>query len=409
MSNPDQRIVYFDNNATTAVDPQVAAAMAHMSTVLYGNPSSLHYFATVAREAVDGARKQLGRLLGCRSAELVFTSGATEAITTAFASALEGIDAPTVVTTAVEHPAVLRNAEYWFERGVSERRVAVDGDGRLDMMGFREALADGPALAAVMVANNETGVLFPVQEIADLCREAGVPLLLDASQAVGKIPLSVRALKPDYLALSAHKFHGPKGVGALYVRRGARFRSIVHGGGQEKDRRSGTENVAGIVGLGAAAELASQRLASGEWERVAALRDALESRVLAELPETRVNGARDQRLPNTSNLSFKHASGEAILQHLDELGVAASSSSACSSNEQEPSHVLRAMATPESHIHGSMRIGLSVHSTDDEISYLLAQLPRVIERARAASPFVGTDQADAYVESAAHSGQLYCE
>jgi len=405
----EQRIVYFDNNATSQVDERAITAMVGMLRDTYGNPSSLHHFAERAKEAREQARQSVATLLGCRRAEVIFTSGATEAIATAFHGALNGLEGAHFVTTTVEHPAVLSNAEVWRERGCRETRVGVNEHGELDLEAFEAALADGADFAAVMVANNETGVLFPVGDIARLCKEHGVSLLLDASQAVGKIPFDIKSLKPDYVALSGHKFNAPKGVGALYLKRGGRFSPLFPGGGQERNRRSGTENMPGIVALGVAASIAGARLEAGEMDRVAELRDYLESEILQRFPEARVNGKRDSRLPNTSNLSFKHASGEAILQHLDELGIAASSSSACSSNEQEPSHVLRAMRVPESHIHGSVRIGLGAHNTRSEIDYLLEHLPRVIPAARAASPFVGTSQGDDYFEGNARTGERYCE
>ncbi|MCA9562435.1 MAG: aminotransferase class V-fold PLP-dependent enzyme [Myxococcales bacterium] len=401
-------LIYLDNNATTMAAPEVVSAMTEMLSTHYGNPSSLHHFARVAGAAVKHARTQLADLLGCRSAELLFTSGSTEAITTAFASAMSAKPGGHIVTTAVEHPAVLRNAEKYESSGSRLTLVPVDDGGQLSAEQFIAALSEDTALAAVMVANNETGVVFPVEAIVEACRARKIPVLLDASQAAGKLPLDIKALKPDYVAVSAHKFHGPKGIGALYLRRGAPFEPLLIGGGQERSRRSGTENVPAIVAMGVAAQLAKQRLESGEMERLRILRDKLEAGILATLPNARVNG-RGERLPNTLNVSFVHASGEAILQHLDELGIAASSSSACSSNEQEPSHVLRAMRVPESHIHGSMRVGLSAYTTDDEVDYLLSVLPRVIEQARAASPFVGNDLADDYVESSRKDDPLYCD
>ena len=405
----EQRIVYFDNNATSQVDEQAIAAMVDMVRETYGNPSSLHHFAERAKHAREEARQSVAALLGCRKAEIIFTSGATEAIATAFHGALNGLDAAHFVTTAVEHPAVLSNAELWRERGCRETRVGVNELGELDMEAFEAAIRDGASFAAVMVANNETGVLFPVRAVSSLCKEHGVSLLLDASQAVGKIPFDIKSLKPDYVALSGHKFNAPKGVGALYLKRGARFSPLFPGGGQERNRRSGTENMPGIVALGVAAKVARERLGAGKMAEVAELRDYLESEVTRRFPEARINGQPDFRLPNTSNLSFKHASGEAILQHLDELGIAASSSSACSSNEQEPSHVLRAMRVPESHIHGSVRIGLGPNNTRSEVDFLLEHLPRVIAAARAASPFLGTAQGDDYFEGDTRPGDRYCE
>jgi cysteine desulfurase len=405
-----ERIIYLDNNATTIAAPEVVQAVSAMLADHYANPSSIHHFAETAAEAIKISRALLGRLLDCRSAELVFTSGATESIATAFHSALSGRDSGRIVATTVEHPAVLENVRRWSNRGFQAQLVGVDEQGRLELSDVEAALGPDTILAAFMIANNETGVLFPIAEIVAICRERGIPVLLDACQSVGKVPLSIRRLKPDYLALSAHKFHGPKGVGALYVRRGAAYEPLLPGGGQERARRSGTENVPGIVGLGVAAQLAQHHLETGSMDRIATLRDSMEARILDLIPDARINGDHTRRIPNTSNISFEHASGEALLQHLDELGIAASSSSACASNEQEPSHVLRAMRVPESHIHGSMRIGLSTYTTQDEIDTLIGHLPRLIELARAASPFVGSDIGSDFVGEAGEAGdpKTYC-
>lgn len=402
------KLVYLDNNATTQPSPEVVQAMVEMLSTRFGNPSSIHRFAERAREPMEHARRAVASLVGCRAAELIFTSGATESIATAFHAALSGRSGGRIVTTAVEHPAVLENVATWHTRGFEVGVLGVDERGAIALSDVDKALDDDVALVVVMMANNETGVLYPVAEVAARCRAAGVPLLVDASQAVGKVPVDLRALGVDYAAFSAHKLHGPKGVGALYVRRGAAFSPLIEGGGQEKGRRSGTYNAPGIVGMGVAAQQAAQALADGAMERVAALRDRLEAAILAEHAATRVNGAGAPRLPNTTNVSFEHASGEAILQHLDELGVAASSSSACASNEQEPSHVLRAMAVPETHIHGSMRVGLSRYTTDEEVDLLLAELPRVVALARKASPFVATELPADYV-AGGEAGRSYCE
>jgi len=379
--------IYLDNNATTRVDPAVLDEMMPFLTTLYGNPSSMHSFGGQVGRHMRQARERAAECLGCSPEEIVFTACGTESDNTAINAAL--MAAPEkrhIVTTKVEHPAVLSYCKHLESRGFEVEFLSVDKEGHLDLDELRASLRDDTAVVSVMYANNETGVIFPIPEIADICRERGVLLHTDAVQAVGKIPLDMKTLPVDFLALSGHKLHAPKGVGALYVRRGAPFRPFLIGGHQERGRRAGTENTASVVALGKAMELAAQGVGD-ENTRVRALRDRLENGLLSAIPESRVNGARDERLPNTSNISFKYVEGEAILLMLDQFGICASSGSACTSGSLEPSHVLRAMGVPFTFAHGSIRFSLSRFTTEAEIDTVLRELPPIIERLRVLSPF----------------------
>ena len=379
-------MIYLDNNATTRLLPEVLAAMMPYFGELYGNPSSIHLFAEQSREALRQSRVAVGRLIGSRPEEIVFTSGATEACNLAiFGAAAARPERRHIVVSAVEHHAVLHPIERLRAQGYEVTVLPVSSSGGLTAGEVAAALRDDTLLVATMLANNETGVIFPIAEIAVAAKARGALLLCDATQAVGKIPVHARRLGVDYLALSAHKFHGPKGVGALAVRRGAPIVAQLVGGGQQWDIRSGTENVPGIVGLGMASYLARRRLEEGAYEAVAALRDRLEQAILANIDRVVVNGGGQPRLPTTLNVSFEDSSGEAMLQLLDEVEIAASSSSACQSNVKEPSHVLTALGLSERYLHGSVRFGLSLLTTDDEVDELLARLPRIVARGRAAS------------------------
>ena len=379
-------MIYLDNNATTRLLPEVLAAMMPYFGELYGNPSSIHLFAEQSREALRQSRVAVGRLIGSRPEEIVFTSGATEACNLAiFGAAAARPERRHIVVSAVEHHAVLHPIERLRAQGYEVTVLPVSSSGGLTAGEVAAALRDDTLLVATMLANNETGVIFPIAEIAAAAKARGALLLCDATQAVGKIPVHARRLGVDYLALSAHKFHGPKGVGALAVRRGAPIVAQLVGGGQQWDIRSGTENVPGIVGLGMASYLARRRLEEGAYEAVAALRDRLEQAILANIDRVVVNGGGQPRLPTTLNVSFEDSSGEAMLQLLDEVEIAASSSSACQSNVKEPSHVLTALGLSERYLHGSVRFGLSLLTTDAEVDELLARLPRIVARGRAAS------------------------
>jgi cysteine desulfurase len=384
--------VYLDNNATTRVDPAVVAAMLPYFTERFGNPSSHHGPGEEAAFGLEQARDQLRALVGAQHAqEIVFTSGGTEASTTALVSVVQAALAAQpgrdqLVTTAVEHPAVLAVCRHLQEtRGVQVHLIGVDGRGRLDEEAFARALGPRTALASVMWANNETGTLFPVERLARLAHEAGALFHTDAVQAVGKIPVDVAAAKVDLLSLSGHKLHGPKGTGALYVRKGLRLTPLLRGGRQERGRRAGTENVPGIVGLGAAAALAAPFLRAA-GERVALLRDRLEQGLLARVAGCAVNGDSSARLPNTCNLAFEGCEGEALLHALGREGIAAASGAACSSGAVEPSHVLRAMKVPPARLYGAVRFSLSRETSAAEIDRVLEVLPPLVQRLRAPAP-----------------------
>ena len=382
-------LVYLDNNATTKPAPEVVAEMLPYLTELYGNPSSVHRFGQRSRKAIDEARSRIAGLLNCSDSELLLTGGGTESVNTAIRGVL-GARAPRkkIVTTAVEHSAARELCQQLAKEGAVVVEVPVDHSGALDLDRLKSELTDDVALVSVMWANNETGVLFPVDQIAAMCRAARVPFHCDGTQAVGKIPVKLQELNLDALSFASHKFHGPKGVGGLYVRRGLRLRPYMIGGPQERGRRGGTENVPGIVGMGKAAELA--RASLGEMSsRVAKLRDRLERSILETIADTHVNGRTDQRLPNTTNIGFARLEAEAILLLLSERNICASAGAACASGSLEPSHVLRAMKIDPKVAHGAIRFSLSRYTTDEEIDRTLEVLPGVIERLRAVLP-VGT-------------------
>ncbi|MCA8908864.1 MAG: cysteine desulfurase NifS [Rhodospirillaceae bacterium] len=392
--------IYLDNNATTRTDPRVVEAMLPYFTEQFGNASSMHAFGADVGAAVGAARHSLQALLGAEfDHEVVFTSGGTESDNTAILAGLRVMpDRNEVVTSTVEHPAVLSLCD-WLERneGVVVHRIPVDSQGRLDIDAYRAALSDRVAVVSLMWANNETGTIFPVEGLADLAKEVGALFHTDAVQAVGKVAINLKDTAIDMLSLSGHKLHGPKGIGALYVRRGTRFRSLVRGGHQERGRRAGTENVPGIVGLGRAAELAAAYMAD-ETTRVRDLRDRLEQGLLQRIGNCFVTGDPLDRLPNTANVAFEYIEGEAILLLLNKAGIAASSGSACTSGSLEPSHVLRAMDVPFTAAHGAIRFSLSRETTAPEIDRVLEEMPPIIARLRELSPFWtdGTPTADAF-------------
>lgn len=389
MPSPYNRgMIYLDNNATTAVAPAVREAMLPYLMERYGNPSSTHRFGQEARQAIERARHQAAALLGCEPRELVFTSGGTESDNAAIHGLLAGrAGRKTIVTSAVEHSAVREPLAGLARAGYRIIEVEVDSAGRLNMEALAAALAEPDvALATTMWANNETGVMFDVAAIGAMCRERGVPLHVDGVQAVGKVAMALRGLPIDVMSVSAHKIHGAKGVGALYVRRGTRWTPWMRGGPQERERRGGTENVAGIVGFGVAAELAAKAVAEGAWGEVATLRDSFERDVLARVPETSINGDVSRRLPNTTNISFAGLEAEAILLLLSEQDVCASAGAACASGSLEPSHVLRAMKLPDRVAHGAVRFSLSRETTREELSLAVGILAGLAERLRAVLP-----------------------
>lgn len=381
------RPIYLDNNATTRADPAVVAAMLPYFLEQFGNASSAHAFGSEVAGAMKQARKSLQTLLGAAfDHEIMFTSGGTESDNTAILSALDNQDGrDEIVTTAVEHPAILSLVDYLrTSRGIKAHLIGVDSEGRLDIESYRRALGPRTAIASVMWANNETGTLFPVARLAAMAHEAGALFHTDAVQAVGKIPLDLKTTEIDMLSLSGHKLHGPKGIGALYVRKGTRFNPLIRGGPQERRRRGGTENVPGIVGLGKAAELAVS-LMDEEQTRVRALRDRLEQGILG-IGHCFVLGDEQNRLPNTSNIAFEHLEGEAIIHHLNRASVAASLGSACASGSMEPSHVLLAMNVPMKALRGAIRFSLSRENTVHDVERALQVLPEIITKLRISSP-----------------------
>lgn len=384
------RTVYFDNNATTRVAPEVRDVMRPFFDELYGNPSSMHAFGGQVAKFVDRARDEVARFLNAEPDEIIFTSCATESDNAAIRGTAEyyGKDLK-VITTAVEHPAVLQPCRRLKALGHEVVELGVDSLGNLDLDQLRREIQSAgkrPVLVAIMYANNETGVVFPLDEIAAICKERGAVLHTDAVQVAGKIPVDVKKMPVDLLAMSGHKFHAPKGVGIFYVRRGTKVKPFLLGGHQERSRRAGTENVPYIVGLAKACELARLGMAK-EAVDVAAMRDRLEAGILAACPNVRINGDPSRRLPNTLNVSFEYIEGEAIAYHLSDLGICISTGSACASGSLDPSHVIRAMGVPFTAVHGSVRFSLSRYNTMDEVEYVLEKLPPVIANLRALSPF----------------------
>ncbi len=384
----DPPIAYFDNNATSRVDPRVVDAMMPFFLEYWGNPSSMHRFGGQVARHIEAARAQVAALIHADPSEIVFTSCGTESDNMAIYGAAEalGPDSP-LITSRVEHLAVLTPCRHFREHGYKVVELPVDSVGQLDLAALRAAVYGGKAFVSLMWANNETGVIFPMNEIAALVKSAGGVLHSDAVQVMGKIPIDVRKTPVDMLSLSGHKLHAPKGIGALYVRRGTRLQPFLMGGHQEQGMRGGTENVPYIVGLGKACDLAREAL-SEEMTRVAALRDQLEAGLLDSCPDARVNGDRVNRLPNTTNISFEFIEGEAMLYHLSDLGVAASSGSACTSGSLEPSHVIRAMGVPFTAAHGSIRFSLSRFNTDEDVERVLRFMPGIVDELRKLSPFV---------------------
>lgn len=379
-------MIYLDHNATTPVDPDVLAAMLPLFTERPGNAGSAHALGHLSEAAVNRAREQVAALLGCAPAELVFTSGATEALNHAIRGVVEAFPAKRhVVISAVEHPAVQALGTWLTSLGVEVSVAPVDGEGRLDLDALEGLIRPDTALVVVMAANNETGVLNPLDEVGRRVRAKGSLLLVDATQAVGKVPVSVAQGPADLLCCSAHKFCGPKGVGALFIRRGLRLKPLLFGGGQERGRRGGTENVPGLVGMGAAAALATERL--GYMTCVAELRDHLEAALLQAIPRMQVLGRGAPRLPNTSLLAFEGVEGEALLLRLDRAGICVSTGSACSTGHKEPSHVLRAMGVDPTYAKGTLRVSLGRMTTAREVEALEDLLPEVVAELRASGTF----------------------
>jgi cysteine desulfurase len=381
------KTIYLDNNATTRIAPEVFDEMKPYLTDLYGNPSSMHTFGGELRNKIEEARAKVADLLGAELEEIVFMSCGTESDNTALMSAVESYPQKRhIVTSRVEHPAIFNFVKHLARRGYRVTFLPVDSRGRLDMDAFSKAIDDDTAVVSIMYANNETGVIFPIEDIGEILKERKILFHTDAVQTVGKLPIDVKRLPVDMLSLSGHKLHAPKGIGALYVRKGTRFYPYIIGGHQENGRRAGTENVASIIGLGKACELAGKDLEK-EIAYLSKLRDKLERNLLKDCPDVRINGDPEHRLPNTTNISFEYVEGESILLRLNEYGVCASSGSACTSGSLEPSHVLRAMGTPFTAIHGSIRFSLSRYNTEAEIDMVLEIMPKIIKELRELSPF----------------------
>ena len=390
MNCGSDKVIYMDNNATTRIAPEVVDAMMPFLTDCYGNPSSMHTFGGQVGRVVDEAREHIAALIGADTDEIVFTSCGTESDSTAIFSGLQTFpEKRHIVTTRVEHPAVKNLCENLDTLSGHKHRVTrlhVDSDGTLNLDQYGESLTEDTAIVSVMWANNETGVIFPVEEMARMARERGILFHTDAVQAVGKIPINLRETDIDFLSISGHKLHAPKGIGVLYVRKGTPFIPFLNGGHQEHGRRGGTENVASIVALGEACKLAG-RMLDDENSRVRALRDKLEAGLLEQVPRSMLNGHKTDRLPNTANISFEYVEGEAILLHMNQYNICASSGSACTSGSLEPSHVLRAMGVPFTAAHGSIRFSLSIYNTEEEVDFVLKKMPDIIANLRDMSPF----------------------
>lgn len=379
--------IYLDNNATTQVAPEVVDAMLPFFTEMYGNPSSMHNFGGQVGKYVVKAREQVAHLIGAHPDEILFTSCGTESDATAIMSALASQpEKRHIITTRVEHPAVMNLCHYLERKGHEVTYLGVDFKGRVNLDEYAAALRKDTAIVSVMFANNEVGNIYPIQQMAEMAKEMDVLFHTDAVQAVGKEPINLQKLPVDFLALSGHKLHAPKGIGVLYIRKGTRFRPFLRGGHQERGRRAGTENVPYIIGLGKAAELAAAHIHE-ERTKVAPLRDRLEQGLLNIIPDAVVNGDVEHRLANTSSIAFKYVEGEAILLMLDRFGICASSGSACTSGSLEPSHVLRAMGVPFTYAHGSIRLSLSRYTNQADVDIVIKEFPDVIKNLRAISPF----------------------
>ncbi len=380
--------IYLDNNATTMVDPVVVDEMLPFFTEQFGNPSSIHKFGAGVGRALKKARKQVQNLIGAEhDSEIIFTSCGTESDSTAILSALKAQpDRKEIITTVVEHPAVLSLCEYLEKDGYTIHRLPVNNVGQLDLAYYKSLLNDNVAIVSAMWANNESGTIFPVAEMAEMANEAGVMFHTDAVQAVGKIPMNLKETKIDMLSISGHKLHAPKGIGVLYLRRGTRYRPLLRGGHQERGRRAGTENAASVVGLGKACEMAMEHI-EFENTQVKAMRDRLEQGITEAVPHSFATGDLDNRLPNTSDIAFEYIEGEAILMLLNKVGIAASSGSACTSGSLEPSHVMRAMDIPYTAAHGTIRFSLSRYNTMEEIEYVISVVPEIVANLRKLSPY----------------------
>ena len=382
-----EQFVYADNAATTKLSPAVLEAMMPYLTEEYGNPSSLYRFGNHAKRAIEQARKEVADVLGAEPFEILFTGGGTEADNWVkeIMRSLKARGKNHFITSAVEHHALLHSAQRLQKEGFEVTFIPVDREGQIDPEQVRAAIRPETGLVSIMFANNEIGTIYPIKEIGAICRQAGVLFHTDAVQAAGHLPINVKEMNIDLLSLSAHKFHGPKGVGAFYCRRGIPLPNLIDGGAQERGKRAGTENVAGIVGLGAALRLANEEMSEAS-ARVSAMRDRLIDGILQTVPMCRLNGPRHNRLPGNCNISFLGIEGESLLLRLDLAGIAASSGSACASSSLDPSHVLLAIGLPQEVAHGSVRLSLSDYNTEEDVDYILEKLPEIVSTLRSMSP-----------------------
>jgi len=392
-------IVYLDNNSTTAVLPEVMEEMLPYFAESFGNPSSIHICGRRALIVIRKSRERVAALLDCQPTEVVFTSGGTEGDNLA----LKGMMSPGdhIIVSAIEHSAILGACAWLEHSGCEVTRVGVNGNGQVEPESVRRALRKNTRMISIMMANNETGVLQLVEEIGKIAAEADVWFHTDAVQAAGKVPISVKSIGCDLLTISAHKFHGPQGAGALFVRRGTPLRPQLHGGHQEKGRRPGTENVAGIAGLGRASEIARSGLSDGSMQRMGALRDRLEAAVVERVPKTRINGSGAPRVPNTTNILFEHVGGDALVMALDELGIAASRGAACTAGETDPSSVLMAMGLTGEQSRSSLRFSLGKLNSSEEIERAISVLPGAVQRLRDASQFFAKPETETDEDEAA--------
>ncbi len=390
------RSVYLDNNATTRVAPEVLEEMLPFLKERYGNPSSMYTFGGDVHRDLDTARERVAALLHCQPTEVVFTSCGSESDNHAVRGLIDAYpEKGHIITTKVEHPAIKNQVPYLRRKGLQVTELGVDSKGNLDLEELREAITNDTLLISAIFANNETGVMFPIREICRIAKERGVFVHTDAVQGVGKVPLDMEKLPVDLLSFSGHKFHAPKGIGGLFIRRGLKIRPFIIGGHQERSRRGGTESMPLIVGMGKAAELMGSKL-EDENTRVRALRDRLEKGILSRIPDTEVNGDPDNRVPNTTNIGIHFIEGEALLLAMDKHGICASTGSACASGSLQPSHVLRAMGVPFTSVHGSVRFSLRTYNTEEDVDYVLEVLPGIVEQLRELSPFHSMADVEAF-------------
>lgn len=381
------KVIYFDNAATTGVRPEVFEAMKPYFVQNFGNPSSIYKIARENKKAVDASREKIAKAINANANEIYFTAGGSESDNWAIKGIAESYSnkGKHIITLSIEHHAVLHTCQFLETKGFEVTYLPVDSEGIVDLEELKKAIRKDTILISVMFANNEIGSVQPIAEIGKIAHENGIIFHTDAVQAAGHLPIDVEAMNIDLLSMSSHKFYGPKGIGALYIRKKIKITPLIHGGAQERNRRAGTENVAGIVGMGLALELITNELEE-ETKRLTYLRDKAIDGILSAIPYARLNGPRDKRLPGNVNISFEFVEGESILLLLDMKGICASSGSACTSGSLDPSHVLLAIGLPHEKAHGSLRISLGMFNTEEEVDYLLKELPPIIERMRAMSP-----------------------